>query len=53
MVVKILDLLKKDYVYLELKKKDPTALQDSFASYIETIYYCCFALLIYTISILN
>ena len=37
----ILSLLKKDYVYLELKKKDAAALQDGLASYIKAVHHYC------------
>ena len=50
---KILGLLKKNYVYLGLEKKNATALQDSLAGYIEVVCYCCFAFPTRIISILN
>ena len=53
MAEEILGLLKKDYVYLRLEKKDTTALQNSVASYIKVIHYCCFALSTHTILIVN
>lgn len=45
----ILDLLKKDFIYLELEKKNTSAFQDSFASYIKAICYYNYSHLIYTI----
>ena len=53
MTKEILSLFKKDYVYLELKKKDTMALQDGLVGYIKVICYCCFAFPTHTISILN
>ena len=53
MAKEISDLIKKNYVYLRLEKKDATALQDSLAGYIKAICYCCFAFSIYIITILN
>ena len=53
MVEEILSLLKKNYFYLNLEKKDATALQDGFVGYIKVIHYSHFALLIYTVLILN
>lgn len=44
MIEKILSLLKKDFVYLELEKKDALAFWDSLAGYIKAVYYCCFFL---------
>ena len=53
MAEEILGLLKKDYVYLGLEKKDAMTLQDGFAGYIKAICYYCFAFPIYTILLLN
>ena len=53
MAEEILNLLKKDYIYLGLEKKDATALQNSLIDYIKVIRYCHFALPNRTIPILN
>ena len=53
MAKKISGLLKKNYIYLGLEKKDATALQDSLAGYIKVVCYYCFAISTRIVSILN
>ena len=53
MAEEILGLLKKDYVYLGLEKKDAMTLQDGLTGHIKAICYCCFAFLTHIILILN
>lgn len=43
-VEKISKLLKKDFVYINLGKKESTSLQDNFNGYIKAISYLCFFL---------
>ena len=39
---KILGLLKKNFVYLRLEKKNISVFQDSLTGNIKAIYYYCF-----------